>query len=531
MFVLTFLFTPWGPIILLLAGALVLLPLNIRRLPRVVHVGTFFILLLSFLWVVGWRLSPVPIEHVLAIRSPLGVPFYISLRVSPEMWPFSVLVVLAGVLGALGMPLLPPAGYVSGPTPGLTLLAGALLITLADNLPALFLGWLLMDAAYMALLLDARPRMVSRLVVLILLGDLILWVVMIGTPRDMVIASWPSMALSSGFLGLLALSVWVRLGVYPLSRLPVMDVPGFPLVWLWVDVVAGASWLVRWLSLQGADEFLSHPAWWGIGGFAFFGSALVSWLTDDPALRRKWVWGQRVSAMVLLVVFGRADVRVALVLSTTAAILFTIPPLTTRPISSHSFISRLMYLLAILILWGVPWTLGQGIRLLLENVWERQPALGFILMWGDALVLASLLVGAVYTHEESGGGFVASRWCPAAIFLGGMLLGNVVVVWREGLRVANLLSPPTLIHTTLLPLTIGTLTAWQHDRIFANLQNWRQIFQRLTYLVPGETILRNAFRWLYTSLGGLLHILEGAGWFGWLSFLLLITLILKHVRV
>ncbi len=513
---------------LLLLGAVVLWPLNVRRTPQIVRGGVVFIFALACVWVFAWRLSPVPIEHMLSVYGPLGVPFFITLRVSSLAWSFAALIVSLGLLGGLlGMRSTLPSGYVSGPGVGLVLLAGALLMVLADNLPALFLGWLIMDAAYMVLLLDVQ-RMASRLVVLILGGLLILWMVMIISPREMVVSSWSEMVYSRGLLGLLALSVWWRLGIYPLSRLHVLDVPEFPVAWLGIEIVAGTSWLLRWLSLPGAGEFWSNPAWWGIGSFAFFGSALAAWLAGDRDDRLRWVMIQRASVLVLLVgMFGESVVRVAWLLSTAIILIpFILQLLAKLPSSPLAKGSRI---LAILILWGLPWTLGGGVRFVLYQLWEWHSWIGFVLVWGDALVLATLLLSVEEGDEEQ----ISGRWGYEGLFVGvivGLLVVWGVMEWGRGVRVANLLSPTTsYIYTTLLPLTLGGFLAWQHKRILINIQEWYHTLQHLIYLTPEEKVLNNLLRWTYTGLGGILYLLEGPGWLGWLVLGLLIITEIRWV--
>ncbi len=495
--------TPWGPVVLLLLGAVALFPVNVRRLPRAVQAVTVGILGVAWLWTMLWRLSPAPVVSAEVTRAPLGIAVYALFKVNPTTWPFAAVVMTVGLIGALLWPMRPPAGRLSGPSVGLVFIAGALLMTIAGNLLALFLGWVFMDAAYLALLLEAHPRSTGRGVGLTLLGTLLLWGIIALLPTETIVQPWEHLVVPGWAQAVLALSVWLRLGAYPLHRPRVLPLPGFPAPWLWLDIIAGGSWLARWAWITGAEAFWHHKTWLAVAVFAFFGSALVAWLSPSVERRVEWAMIQRVGVLLLLPLAASPPWD-DIILSLTLAVTLAGGALLTLRHMVLPFAQRIVSVLAALILWGLPLTAGAPVRLVLAGSKEWHVGLGILFILADALVLGALLF---YGGEEQDSGG-----------------------WQGVLRVAMLLSPTVLIPpllslpqiplttwawTTILPLTLGMLIAWQYERIFISVREWVWSLEVLAYLHPVEVGARNATGWLLTALGGIFSLLEGGGWLGW----------------
>ena len=118
--------------------------------------------------------------------------------------------------------------------------------------------------------------------------------------------------------------------------------------------------------------------------------------------------------------------------------------------------------------------------------------------------------------------------------------GNDGGDWRGALRVGILLLPVILIPAflpiphkppstwlwaTLLPLVLGVLVAWQYERIFVDVREWVWGMEVLTYLRPLEVGGRGLTVWMLTALGGIVTLLEGAAWLGWIFLFGLVLLL------
>ena len=512
--VLSLALTPWGPVLVLLLGAAALFPVNVRRLPRAVQVVTIAILFLAWTWVMAWRLLPAPVVSAEVTRAPLDVAVYALFRVDTTTWPFSATVMTVGLIGALLWPTRPPIGRVSGPSVGLMFIVGALLMTMAGNLLALFLGWVVMDAAYLALLLEAHPRATGRGVGLTLLGALLLWGIVALLPTDVSIQPWEQLVLPGWALGVLGLSVWLRIGVYPLHRPRDLPLPGFPPPWLWLDVIAGGSWLVRWALLIGASTFWQNRTWLVVAVFAFFGSALAAWLSPSVERRLEWALIHRTSVFLLLPLASPPPWN-ALVLSLGIAIVLAGGALLTLRHMGLPFAQQIASVLATLIFWGMPFTAGAPARLVIAGGMQWYVWVGFLLMLGDALLLGTLLVPDIGRGNDGG------DW-RGALRVGILLLPVILIP-------AFLPIPPkppsTWLWATLLPLVLGVLVAWQYERIFVDVREWVWGMEVLTYLRPLEVGGRGLTVWMLTALGGIVTLLEGAAWLGWIFLFGLVLLL------
>lgn len=502
--VLSLALTPWGPVLLLLLGAAALFPVNVRRLPRAVQSVTIIILGFTWVWVMLLNLSPAPVVSAEVTRAPLDIAVYALFRVDGVTWPFAALVITVGWVGAFLWPAHPPVGRVSGPSVGLVLIAGAMLMAIAGNLPALFLGWVVMEAAYLALLLDVHPRATGRAVGLSLLGPLILWIVLAALPTDVTVQPWQNLVLPTWALALLAVTVWLRVGVYPLHRQHVMRAPGFPPPWLWLDAVVGARWLTEWATLEGASLFWQHQTWVVLGVFAFFGSALAAWLSRSARERLRWVLVQRSGVLILLPLMASPPwdsqaLALAAVVPLVGGALLMLEGVTLP--RGH----RAVWLVAAFLLWGVPGSAAAVARAVLAHGWTWHPLAGLLLLLGDGLVLAVLLLPE---EEAQPGGW------QAVVRVGILLLPVLVMPLLLSERLA--LPVGTWAWTTLVPLALGLFFAWQHGRIFVDVRGWAWSLELLAYLEPMESAVRNAVGWVLSALGGIVALVEGSGWAGWI---------------
>ena len=516
MSVLSLALTPWGPVLLLMAAAVVLLPVNVRRLPRAVQAITLLALGLTWAWVMVLSLSPAPVVAAEVVQAPLNVAVYALFRVDEVSWPFAALVVTVGLAGALLLPMHPPAGRVSGPSAGLMLIAGALLMVISGNLLALFVGWVIVDGAYLALLLEAHPRATGRAVRLALLGPLILWFVLAALPPERTIAPWNTADFPTWVLVLLALTVWLRVGAYPLHRQHRVHVPGLPVPWLWLDAVVGGVWLARWATLRDASLLWGHQTWVVMGVFAFFGSALAAWLSQSPEERVNWILVQRTSTLVLVPLLG-APPWEGWVFSLGAAVVLAGSVLLVSQRLAFPRADRWVFLAAAAILWGLPFTLGAPVRALLARAWVWHPLAGLLLILGDGLVAGALLL-------PDNNGRPRGDW-RAGVRVGVFLVAALVL--SAGASNGTLLSPTAWTWTTLAPLVIGMFVAWQYERIFMDVREWVWSLEVLAYLEPLENTARNAVTWLLAAIGGIIALVEGAGWIGWLVLAALVTVVVQ----
>ncbi len=495
------LFTPWGPVLVYGLTAAALLVVNPRRFPRLSQALALLGTWVVAVWVMVWRLVPAPVAHVLVLSPGDAPPLFVRTQVSATIWP------LLGVLAALGaagacVPLRPPAGRVPVLSGGLVLLAGAMVVLVAENLPALLLGWVVLEVGLLTRMGETRGAMPVRALGLSLLTALIVWVIVVTQPFAM--APWSDLVLPEWALALLGLAVWVRLGAYPFHREGERPRRGLPEAWQWAPAVAGVGWLVRWISLPGSERIWGHQVWVFLGVVAVFGSALAAWTSRAPSVRWHWVLIQRMSTLVLVPWVWRGESFLVGSMLGGGVLLAGVARSMLREYPIPRGSRELGWALAAWV-WGVPGLLTSPWREVPLSVGAWQPLLGSALFLADALVVSALLLG-----ESSRGPFRWRHALPLGVLVGALLVWNVMAVPLGWVQVGRWWG------SALVVGSIGGFLAWQYDRIFVDMRAWAWGIRVLASLEPVEEMIRNVVRWGWMGVGGVLSLLEGAGWVGWL---------------
>ncbi len=509
--------TPWVPLAVLTGTALLLLPLRVRHIPHVVQGGVLLATAIVWGWTLVMGLSPIPMVHEVSLSGPLGLSLTLLLRLDQGHWFFAFVAATLALGGAFLLPRRPPVGRVSGPSAALVLLAGVLVTTMAGNLLTLWLGWLLTHIAYLGLLLSGGSRALWRTVGLVLLAGIVLWGIISILPPSMSLRPWSRVTFPTWALAAMGVSVWLFLGAYPLHRQHLVAVPGVPAPWPWLDVVAGGAWLWRWATLEGASLIWSHPTWLALALFAVFGSALAAWISPSPRSRLVWATIQRNGLLLFLPILGMATFHAQVILLITAVVLAgsSLLVLQRRPLGRGNDIA---YLLALAIFEGIPWTAGAPLRDVIAHLWSTHPLLGGLLVVADALVLSALLFPGNVGHD---GGFLQG------LRLAFFLLPALWIGWT--LRRATGLSPLGWAETLLPPLLLGGFLAWQRPRIFVELRNWAWGMRAVAYLRPMEGFVGRLASWSLTGLGGIVALVDGAAWIGWLLLAAILAVVWPYL--
>ncbi len=488
------------------------MPFNVRRVP---HLARGIVVLATgavWLWFLTFSLSPVPLVHTLTLQGPLDMSITLLLRLDAGHRAFALLAATAALGGSLLLPRQLPPGRAPGPSTALILLAGVLLITMAGNLLTLLLGWAITHAAYLGLLLGGGPRTAWRTVGLVLLGGWLLWVVLAASPPQATVLPWEKTRFPPWALLLLGMSVWLYLGAYPFHRQHRVAAPGVPAPWLWLDVVAGAAWLWHWMSLKGSEAIWAHDAWLVLALFAAFGSALIAWLSEAPRARLVWAMIQRTGLLLLVPLLGR-NAAFAAIIALTAAVIFAGGAFLVLQNRALARGRRVAYVLALALFWGLPWTPGGAVRPLLLALAHRSPWLAVLLVLADALVLGGLSVPVTLPTRGRKREMVRVTFFLLPALIVGYMTGRE---WHLSLTAWG--------WTTLIPLIGGGLLAWQRPRVFAEMRNWAWGMRVMAYLEPWEMTAQRLVGWTITGVGGVVALIDGAGWVAWLFLALLLIL-------
>ena len=509
--------TPWIPLGVLTGAALFLLSLRVRRLPRVVQATVILTTTVVWGWLLALGASPIPMVHTVSLTGPLDMSITLLLRLDGGHWPFAFIAASVALAGALLLPTRPPVGRVSGPSTGLLFLAGVLITTMAGNLLTLLLGWVVTNVAYLGLLLSGGSRALWRTVGLVLMAGLILWSVVGVLPPYMSVLPWADVVFPAWALGLMGASVWLYLGAYPLHRQHLLAVPGVPAPWLWLDVVAGGAWLWRWATLDNAYIVWSHPTWLALAIFAGFGSALAAWISSAPRSRIVWAQIQRASILLFLPYLGAQSFHDATVLLVAAVVLAggALLTLQRHPLPRGH---EPAHLLTLALFWGLPWTVGAPEHMVMARLWAMHPLLGGLLILADALVLGALLIPTEMPRPADRLGIVrVAAFLLPALVLGGWLRHASALPWLIWLGTAG----PALL--------IGGFLAWQRPRIFLELRNWTWGMQAMAYLDPLEGLARRVASWVLVGIGGLVTLVDGVAWVGWIALAALLAAVWPYL--
>ncbi len=367
-------------------------------------------------------------------------------------------------------------------------------------------------------------------------------------------AGLPSMLVGGRFgrteLSLLWFLGLIRVGVYPLHFW--LTAPGS------VNVAAQAAvqlltpaagiWFVARVHELAGGSLADQPEWAALGFLALLGSAMAAWLAEQPLWRWRWIAINRSSVILLA----------AYVLDPPGPATFVWPLMTFSLGSGLLAISlqgrslpglgRWPALLAALILWGAPGTVGFLARLALVFPTELALAVPLyaVVLVSEILLVAALWenmrvasgagrqagsVGAAETAAQPAGLIMVARIGVATV-----LLAAPAIVWGfDPQRLAGLagFALPDPAHASLAGL-IGTarrsiwiglglsaalgvpLGLWRRQ-IFGQMRGWQQIMSEIVSLEWLYRALVTALRWAGDGLRYFAVLGEGEGYLGWLA--------------
>ncbi len=431
----------------------------------------------------------------------------------------------------------------------LWLAAAAIAFVCSANVLTVASCWLVLDAAVLLRLHpDRRKEPAGRAWgLLTLMAPLLLLVV--ATLGE---AGLPASLLGGRFnrqiLGLLWFLGLIRVGVYPLHFW--LTAPGAVSIAAQaaVQLLAPAAgiWFLARVHVLAGGSLARQPEWAALGILALLGSAMAAWLAEHPLVRWRWIAINR-SSVVLLAAYalgapGPATFVWPLVTFSLGAGLLAVGLRAGGP----GGVGRWPALLAALILWGAPGTVGFLGRLALVFPTELALAapLFVVVLVSEALLVAALwesVRGASDTgHQAVAAGPTVPtmrRSYPVMVGIGlaTVLLAVPALAW--GLapqRLADLggftLPDPAqvwligLIRTARRSVWIGLglsavsgvlLGAWRRQ-IFGQMRGWQQIMGEVVSL---EWLYRMAAAGLRLAGGGLHYFAtlgEGEGYLGWL---------------
>lgn len=496
-------FTPVGPPLLygLAAAALLLFPAYPQR-----QGGRFVLALITgfvTLWIAAWAVLPVPVTTTLSLAADELPPLALRTAVHGDLWPLLAAVAFLGVVG-VGWPH--HRGKVDSTSfgAGFLLLAATLLVIVADNLPAVLLGWAVFDAAWL-LAVTRGPGLGERRDVhaLPLLSLAAIWGVLVAAPPGIGTHPWSRLDLPPWANLLLGLTVWVRAGVYPFPHIQWQTSFSIPEPWLWASWLAGVGWLAHWTRVPGSDAIWGHPAWVVTAVLALFASTLEAWLTRSPSRRWPHMARQRWSALLLIPWVWR-DQAIA-VLATAGPATVVAGSLWRLAGNLPGWLGLVTQWAAAAWIWGFPGTLGAGWRQVPMALGQVQPLLAWGGLVAEVLLLSALVVPTPAREQVRYG------------VLGlAVLLGGYLGVWT-GLAPRWLVSAgqPWLVSVGV-PLVAGSILAWRYEGLMHHLTAWRWLLRLLPTLQPLASLPRQVGRWAWLALGGTFALFEGAGWFGWL---------------
>ena len=527
---MTNLITPWAPIFLLLLLA-ILFHLSRGRLAgwrAVALAGLGLAAVAASLAML--RLSPD--------TAPLAFPWQPSLGSSPhwaadpEMFPFAAVLValLAGVIFADN------ARTARWPSAFL-LAAGAFGILFAENLLALALAWLLMEAILRVAAADSPDtsrRDVNTLDALWgflgLAAILFLWHVTDGASlRPYQTGQWTEQART-----ILAAVALVRMGVYPLvsrrlafgaARLSPLDACAA------APVVAGLALAQRAATLGS----VLHPQWlvW-LGAASALLCGFVAWQRASADDRIQWavravlalallLWGA--GAVPPLFLFPAVAASIALGLG-----LSTLKP--SAPLPEGAFwrrgLSAAAWLAPVIVLGFGPLSpVTYGMLDLWQHLMDEATFLPLILaLTGQMLAMAALLHTSPKERAAVG---KAARWGTYGFWLA------VVLAWvfatrailalggdESGAIAASMRLPQSLGAWAALALPLlGALALPEPSRLSSAARTWMERVAAFLTLGWLGTLALAAGEWIGRALNGLDSLLGGEGYLAWTVVLLL----------
>lgn len=427
----------------------------------------------------------------------------------------------------------------------LWLAAAATVFVCSANLLTVASSWLLLDALVLAQLYPGRQVEPARRTagLLAMVTPLLLLVLaMIGE------AGLPASLMGGRFgrqeLTLLWLLGLIRAGVYPFhfwltDRDPVGV--GAQTVVSLVGPVAGIWFLARIQELAGAG-LTRRPEWAALGVLALLGSALAAWLAESPTRRWRWIAINRASVTLLAAyasgIAGPATFVWPLAAFGLGSALLAIG----QGGAAGGRLRRWPALLAALILWGAPGTIGFLARSALIFPTELPLAAP---LFATVLVSEALLAAALWESVRSAAGADRVRvGALARIGLATVLLAAPTLAW--GLfpqRLAawgdfplpdSALSLGQLIGGARRSVWIGLIVSgvlgaalgvWRRH-ILGQMRGWQQLIGEIVTLEWLYRVVTAGLRLAGSGLQYFATLGEGEGYLGWLALAGLILWVL-----
>lgn len=418
----------------------------------------------------------------------------------------------------------------------LWLAAAATVFVCAANLLTVASSWLLLDALVLAQLYPGRQVEPARRTagLLAMVAPLLLLVLaMLGE------AGLPASLMGGRFgrqeLTLLWLLGLIRAGVYPFHFwLTGRDPAGASAqtVVSLLGPVAGIWFLARIQELAGAG-LTRRPEWAALGVLALLGSALAAWLAEGPTWRWRWIAINRASVTLLATyasgIAGPATFVWPLAAFGLGSALLAIG----QRGAAGGRLQRWPALLAALILWGAPGTIGFLARSALIFPTELPLAAP---LFATVLVSEALLAAALWESVRSAAGAdrvsigalarigLATALLAAPAIAGG-LFPQRLAAWGDFPLPDSALSLGQLIGGARRSVWIGLIVSamlgaalgvWRRQ-ILGQMRGWQQLIGEIVTL---EWLYRAVTAGLRLAGSGLQYFAtlgEGEGYLGWLA--------------
>lgn len=548
------LLSPLGPVLILVAGSIVL---RIVASPRRASVLAVLILLplgLTLAWLL--RVQTTGATALEGAWWPLVTPqLQVGWAIDGWNWLALALVVLVGACAMLLTWLMP--GKRSGAFHGLSmlLLASAAVTVVSDNLLTLSAAWVATDIVLVARARGSKPEISEAPFWLEVVGSLMMMVAIGITSLPAATASLATASLPVETLALLMVAAAVRMAAYPLHLwLVPHSVPrdrGTQLLITGVGLATGA-WLVGRGYSIGTASWIANPIWPPLLAVAVLGAGIAAWAGSRHDRLAMLGSGRATWLLLMLALAPAAGGREALGWGLVSVILGLMLLAVGQSINEQ-WHWRLPLLIAALTLAGVPLSTGMPARALVQppNLlltfllgMANGLAVACVFMnWNPVLasdsttslpgrgsttlliaghvnwpVLRLLLALGIALVPSLLWGFVPGRLAESAGFGLIFSLGELL----RQLGVVRLLEPFAV-------LAIGAGLAQVLRQPETHPELWRIRLARLTGVSWALDGLRWLAKWLELGWRNVVGIFEGEGYLGWIVLLLVLAWLVIRV--
>ncbi|MCO6452702.1 MAG: hypothetical protein J5I90_18110 [Caldilineales bacterium] len=338
---------------------------------------------------------------------------------------------------------------------------------------------------------------------------------------------------------LVVLAGVIALAVYPFHLWLDADSPRAPGRQLAIQLAPGipAFYLLGRFDLP----LLSSQVWVTLVVIALFGSALAAWAFQDERRSSTFLLINRCTWAVLALGLARSPAPTGgifpLALLMLGAALWT-----TAGVAQWHYNWRWPAILGILVLFGFPLTPGFLPNLLLGTL--ASTSIGFaawlLVLLAQSLIFTALLLRRYPQPEEPG---TPTAFAPISLALTLALSAGLAIYWGVFPAALVNLAGTTENLTTdiraamsgfglsswlmiLLPILFGALLALADVRLFANLRDWQETVAQTAGLRWLYAIVGRGLALLAYPMGFVADLIDGAGQFGWVLFVVLVALIL-----